>query len=101
MKTMRKINYFISSCVLFTLIGFSSSAAVAQTTTSNIEGTVTDANGAVIAGATVKASGTTLAAERTATTNAEGFYRLAALPAGTYTVSISQAGLPSAPRISN
>lgn len=90
---MRKINYFISSCVLFALIGFSSSAVViAQTTTSNIEGTVTDANGAVIAGATVKASGTTLAAERSATTNGEGFYRLAALPAGTYTLTISQTG---------
>jgi hypothetical protein len=44
----------------------------AQTTTSTIEGTVTDPNGAVIAGATVKASGTTLAIERSATTDAEG-----------------------------
>lgn len=73
-------------------IGFSSSAAVAQTTTSTIEGTVTDPNGAVIAGATVRASGTTLAAERSATTDAEGFYRLAALPAGTYKVTVSQTG---------
>ncbi len=88
---MRKIKYFISSCVLLVLVGFSSSAN-AQTTTSTIEGIVTDANGAVIAGATVKASGTTLAAERTATTNSEGFYRLAALPAGTYTITISQTG---------
>ncbi len=90
---MRKIKYFISSCVLFVFIGFSSSAVVvAQTTTSTIEGTVTDPNGAVIAGATVKASGTTLAAERSATTDAEGFYRLSALPAGTYTLTISQTG---------
>jgi hypothetical protein len=88
---MRKIEYFISSCILFVFISFFSSVN-AQTTTSTIEGIVTDANGAVIAGATVKASGTTLAAERTATTNAEGFYRLAALPAGTYAVAISQAG---------
>lgn len=88
---MRKIKYFISSCALFTFIGFVSSAA-AQTTTSTIEGTVTDANGAVIAGATVKASGTTLAVERSVTTDGEGLYRLAALPAGTYTVTISQSG---------
>ena len=88
---MQKINYFIGSCVLFVFIGFFTSAS-AQTTTSTIEGTVTDANGAVVAGATVKASGTTLAAERTATTDAEGFYRLVALPAGTYTITISQAG---------
>ncbi|MBA4124841.1 MAG: carboxypeptidase regulatory-like domain-containing protein, partial [Acidobacteria bacterium] len=89
---MRKIKYFINLCVLFMFISFSLSAVTAQTTTSTIEGIVTDANGAVIAGATVKASGTTLAAERSATTNGEGFYRLAALPAGTYTLTISQTG---------
>ena len=46
--------------------------AAAQTTTSTIEGTVTDASGAVVPGAEVKVSGTTLAAERTATTGANG-----------------------------
>lgn len=72
-----------------------SSIATAQTTTSTIEGTVTDANGAVIAGAEVKASGTTLAAERNATTDAEGFYRITALPAGTYTLSVWRTGFAS------
>ena len=91
---MRKINYFIGSCILFVFISFSSSAN-AQTTTSTIEGTVADANGAAVAGATVKASGTTLAAERTVTTNAEGFYRIVALPAGDYTLTVSQSGFAS------
>ena len=68
---------------------------VAQTTTSTIEGTVTDANGAVVAGADVKVSGTTLAAERTTTTNEQGFYRVAALPAGTYTLTFSGSGFES------
>ena len=67
-------------------------ARTAQTTTSTIEGTVKDANGAVIAGAEVKASGTTLASERSVTADAEGFYRLTALPAGTYTLTVSQTG---------
>ncbi|MBA3714805.1 MAG: carboxypeptidase regulatory-like domain-containing protein, partial [Pyrinomonadaceae bacterium] len=53
---------------------------------------MTDANGAVVAGAEVKASGTTLASGRSATTDAEGFYRLTALPAGTYTLTVSQTG---------
>jgi len=73
-------------CLLFSL------PVMAQTTTSTIEGTVTDANGAVVAGAEVKASGTTLASGRSATTDAEGFYRLTALPAGTYTLTVSQTG---------
>jgi hypothetical protein len=76
-----------------------SPSANAQTTTSTIEGTVTDANAAVIPGAEVTASGTTLAAERSVTTDAEGFYRLTALPAGTYTLTVSRTGF--APSTSN
>src|SRR6187402_2127852 len=53
-----------------------------QTTTSTIEGTITDSNGAVVAGANVKVTGVTLAVEREATTDSQGFYRVAALPAG-------------------
>ena len=68
------------------------SVASAQTTTSNIEGTVSDANGAAVAGATVKASGATLATERSATTDDKGFFRLTALPAGKYTITASQTG---------
>ena len=88
---MRKIKYFISSCVVIAFTGLFSSLS-AQTTTSTIEGTVTDPNGAVIAGATVKASGSTLATERSAVTDSQGFYRLVALPAGIYTLTISQTG---------
>lgn len=73
------------------MLGFFS-VVMSQTTTSTIEGTITDPNGAVIAGATAKASGANLATERSATTDAEGFYRITALPAGMYTVTISQTG---------
>ena len=67
--------------------------AVAQTTTSTIEGTVTDASGAVIQGAEVTVQGVTIAGERRATTDARGVYRLTALPAGTYTITITATGL--------
>ena len=63
--------------------------SAAQTTTSTIEGTVTDASGAVIPGAEVTVRGVSVAAERSATTDAKGAYRLTALPAGTYTVTVS------------
>jgi hypothetical protein len=88
---MKKNKCLTAFSVLLVITCFSLSI-IAQTTTSTIEGVVTDPNGAVIAGATVKASGTTIGAERTVTTDAEGFYRLAALPAGTYTITISQTG---------
>ena len=71
---------------------FCSVAAIAQTTTSNIEGTVKDPKGSVVPGAVIKASSPSLATERTATSDEDGFYRIAALPAGTYTVSVTQSG---------
>ncbi|HEY8224086.1 MAG TPA: TonB-dependent receptor, partial [Pyrinomonadaceae bacterium] len=69
-------------CLLF------GSPAMAQTT-SNIEGTVKDAKGALVAGAQIKATSPSLAVERTATSDENGFYRLSALPAGTYQITIS------------
>ena len=88
---MRKIKYVISSCMIVAFIGCFLNMG-AQTTTSTIEGTVTDPNGAVIAGAKVSANGTTLATERNVVTDSDGYYRLTALPAGSYTVTISQQG---------
>src|ERR1051325_5457562 len=65
--------------------------ALAQTT-STIEGTVKDPTGAVLPGAEVKAASPSLAIERTTTTNEEGFYRIAALTPGSYTVTVSARG---------
>ena len=64
----------------------------AQTFRGTILGTVTDASGAVIAGAnvTVKNAGTGL--ERTTQTSADGSYALPELQIGTYTVTIALSG---------
>ena len=69
--------------------------AVAQTTTSNIEGIVKDPKGAVVPGAEVKATSPSLVSERTTTTDQNGFYRLTALPAGTYSIAVSATGFAS------
>jgi hypothetical protein len=74
------------------LFHLSPSNASAQTTTSTIQGTVRDPNGAAIAGAAIKVNERTHASERSTTTDAEGFYRLTALPAGTYTLTASASG---------
>src|SRR5215212_9123533 len=67
------------------------SPVVAQTT-SNIEGTVKDPKGAVVPGVAVKATSPSLAIERTSNTDENGFYRIAALPAGNYTITVSGSG---------
>jgi hypothetical protein len=69
-----------------------SSGASAQTTTSTIEGTVKDPRGGVVAGAQIKGSSPSLATERTTTSDENGFYRITALPAGTYTLTASGTG---------
>lgn len=68
-----------------------SSPLLAQTT-STIEGAVKDSQGAVLPDVEVKVSSPALAGERTVTTNAEGFYRITALPAGIYTLSVKRGG---------
>src|SRR5687768_12292112 len=86
---MKSIRIIISVSLVSLLFSLT---AIAQTTTSTIEGTVKDPQGAVVAGAVIKATSLSLATERTATSDENGFYRIAALPAGTYTVSVSQSG---------
>ncbi|HEX5835407.1 MAG TPA: carboxypeptidase-like regulatory domain-containing protein, partial [Pyrinomonadaceae bacterium] len=65
--------------------------AAAQTT-SNIEGTVKDARGAVVPGAEVKAASPVLAVTRSTTTDENGFYRITALAAGNYSVTVTATG---------
>lgn len=87
---------------LLVLLGAASFAGgvAAQTTTSTIEGTVRDANGALVSGAQVKATSATLATERTVVTDSNGFYRIVSLPAGDYTLTVTQSGFaPSSSRL--
>ncbi len=85
----RKLVLVLSLLVLLPLIA---APTLAQTITSTIEGTIRDAQGAVVAGAQVTAKSTALGIERTATSDADGFYRITALPAGTYSLSVSHSG---------
>ncbi len=58
----------------------------------NFEGTITDQNGAVIPGVTVTATSKATAAERTSTTDNNGYYRIAGLAPGVYKIKIEAKG---------
>ncbi|MGA8072409.1 MAG: carboxypeptidase-like regulatory domain-containing protein, partial [Candidatus Acidiferrales bacterium] len=60
--------------------------------TASISGTVTDASGAVVTGATVTATNVDTAVVTTQASNAQGFYSFQSLPLGKYTIGVQMAG---------
>lgn len=66
---------------------------LAQTGTGNIQGTVRDATGAVVAKANVTVVHTATSREYTSVTNEVGFYLLPAMPSGAYQISVESAGM--------
>src|SRR5215472_11173320 len=64
----------------------------AAQTTSTIRGKVTDKQGGVVTGAEIHVAGKDVAADQTVQTDALGEYRLPALVAGTYTLTVSKEG---------
>jgi len=81
-------------CFLLALAGFlvTCNSASAQTATGRIIGTVTDPQGAPIAGAKVRVTNTGTNVRSDAVTNADGFYQVLNLPIGTYTVAAEREG---------
>ncbi len=75
---------FAALCVAASLFG--------QAVTSSITGTVADVSGAVIPGATVTVSDRAQGFTRVTKTNGAGSYLVAAMPAGTYTLTVTAKG---------
>lgn len=65
---------------------------IGQQAAGQIVGTITDPNGAVLADARVTVTNKATKATREATTNAEGYYQILALPIGTYQVIAERQG---------
>ena len=78
----------------FLLLFFCVAGLVAQTT-STIEGTVKDKQGAAIAAARIRVVNPELAVDRSVTTDSDGSYRVAALPPGNYEIHADKDGFQS------
>ena len=89
----RECRSFAAALSLFLLVLALIPSANAQETTGAIQGTVTDPSGAVVVGADVTATGDKLIRPAKATTDSHGFYRLNALPSGTYKITVSGGGM--------
>src|SRR5258705_1325214 len=97
-KQGKRRRYYHSLAVILLnlfVFHFWSPSVAAQTTTSTIEGSVTDSKSAVVAGAQIIVRNTSLGIERTAATDTEGSFRITALPAGTYSIAVSATGFSS------
>jgi hypothetical protein len=84
-----QVSLRVFCCAL--LMSFATTIANAQFRAS-IQGTVTDASGALVPGASVTVKSKETAKEETVTTSNEGFYRVAALAPGSYTVTVEKPG---------
>src|SRR5467141_3253093 len=82
---------FSGFLVLFSMLSVCASAH-GQAVTANLQGVVSDASGAVVAGATMKATNLETAMERTTQTNTDGFYRFNLLPRGLYEIKAQKTG---------
>jgi hypothetical protein len=85
-------------CSFLAILVSCSVAALGQDISSKITGTVTDASGAVISGATVTARDTSRGTAYPTQTNSAGVYYLSPLPIGDYTLTVTATGFSTAQR---
>lgn len=79
--------FLVAACVMFGAV-----TAAAQETTGSLRGTVTDANGAVVSGATVTVTNDATGAQQTKQTTGDGNFEFTKLTPGNYTVTIEATG---------
>jgi Carboxypeptidase regulatory-like domain len=90
MKRLRRCYWAIGVALVLMLCG--TQRAVAQEVTATITGTVTDASGAAVVGATVTAKSVDRGIAYPVVTNEAGLYRISQLPIGSYELRIEKQG---------
>src|SRR3977135_1283123 len=91
-KSVFTLGVFLAFVFCFTV----SVPVHAQVTGATLSGTVTDASGAVIAGAQISAKNAATGTSRDATSDSSGFYALPNLTPGDYEVRVSAKGFSTA-----
>jgi Carboxypeptidase regulatory-like domain len=89
---------FLRGLLCFSLLVFVSAPILAQRTTGEIIGKVTDESGAFLPGVTVTLRGAGVAGAPTAVTSEAGVYRFLVLPPGTYDVEFTLTGFATLKR---
>jgi hypothetical protein len=83
-------------CLAVVVLVCGGSATFAQEVTGSVTGTVTDASGAAVAGATITAKSVDRGISYTGVSNDSGIYRIAQLPAGNYDLRVEKSGFQTA-----
>ena len=86
---MKRIIY---AMIVLCSLGLAAAPALAQQTTGNITGRILDDQGSAVPGVSVTALNAQTGFSRTTVTDAEGVYRLNALPVGTYDLTADLTG---------
>ncbi|MFZ0733771.1 MAG: carboxypeptidase-like regulatory domain-containing protein [Candidatus Sulfotelmatobacter sp.] len=83
--------------LLFSFLSLST-LALAQSATTSVRGTISDAKGAVVAGATVTLENKATGYSRTVKTDDQGIYQMLEVPPSTYTMSVNGEGFATTRR---
>jgi Carboxypeptidase regulatory-like domain len=96
---MRMRSALVAAALLFMLTTFLQvGTSHAQETTGGLQGTLKDSSGAVVPDAAIAATASTLVGTKETTTDANGYYRFANLPPGTYTLTVTAKGFDTLKR---
>ncbi len=82
----------ILCCLMLLAAGVAGAPLVAQSTTSDVTGVVTDSSGAVVPGATVELTNTQTQEKRVFTSGGGGEFTFTLLKPGKYSLSVTAAG---------